>query len=116
MIATTSHLQLATSIAAPAPNMLSHNGNLVVSPVTGHAVVPYATIGIGGLTMFERPPLGIPDETFLTGNVGGGVGCTHQTIAGDCVATIASATVPRMMRRNSWPRQPACTASTAPSS
>ena len=75
MIATTSDLQFGDlNSDTKAPNMLSYNGNLVVSPVTGHAVVPYATIGIGGLTMFERPALGIRnDETFLTGNVGGGV-------------------------------------------
>src|SRR5262245_23412835 len=75
MIATTSNLQfgdLRSDIKAP--NMLSYTGNVVVSPWTGHSVVPYATAGIGGLTMFERPALGITsDETFLSGNVGGGV-------------------------------------------
>ena len=49
-------------------------GNAVVSPWTGHPIVPYATGGIGGLTMFERPELGVMgDETFFAGNVGGGV-------------------------------------------
>jgi hypothetical protein len=75
MIATTSDLQfgdLNTNIKSP--NLLSYTGNVVVSPWTGHAFVPYATGGIGGLTMFERPQLGITDdETFLSGNVGGGV-------------------------------------------
>jgi Outer membrane protein beta-barrel domain len=75
MIATTSDLQfgdLDSNIKSP--NMLSYSGNLLVSPWIGHAVVPYATGGIGGLTMFERPQLGIvDDETFLAGNVGGGV-------------------------------------------
>ena len=75
MIATTSDLQfgdLRSNIKAP--NMLSYTANVVVSPWTGHSVVPYATGGIGGLTMFERPALGITsDETFLSGNVGGGV-------------------------------------------
>ena len=57
-----------------APNLLSHTGNAVVSLWTGHAVVPYTTGGVGGLTMFERPSVGgFDDETFLTGNVGGGV-------------------------------------------
>ncbi len=38
------------------------------------SVVPYVTGGIGGLSAFERPSLGIIDtETFLTGNVGGGL-------------------------------------------
>jgi hypothetical protein len=41
---------------------------------TGHSVVPYAAGGGGGLTLFERPVLGITDdETFFTGNAGGGV-------------------------------------------
>jgi len=54
--------------------MLSYTGNLVVSPFSGHRFVPYGTGGIGGLTMFERPGVGvISDQTFLTGNVGGGV-------------------------------------------
>ena len=75
MIATTSDLQfgdLPSNIKAP--NMLSYTGNVVVSPWTGHSVVPYGTGGVGGLTMFERPALGINgDDTFLSGNVGGGV-------------------------------------------
>jgi hypothetical protein len=37
-------------------------------------VTPYVTGGIGGLTMFERPEVGvIGTTTLLTGNVGGGV-------------------------------------------
>jgi peptidoglycan-associated lipoprotein len=75
MIATKSGLQFGTlGDDLKAPNMLSYTGNVVVSPWTGHALVPYATGGIGGMTMFERPRLGVlSDETFLTGNVGGGV-------------------------------------------
>jgi hypothetical protein len=47
--------------------------NLGVTPWTGHSVVPYGTGGIGGLTMFERPEVGVhSDETFLATNVGGG--------------------------------------------
>ncbi len=54
--------------------MLSYNGNARGVAGDGSSVVPYATVGIGGLTMFERPALGMRiDETFLTGNVGGGV-------------------------------------------
>jgi hypothetical protein len=75
MIATTSDLQfgdLDSNIKSP--NMLSYTANVVVSPWTGHSVVPYVIGGGGGLTMFERPQLGIAqDETFLSGNVGGGV-------------------------------------------
>ena len=56
-----------------APNMLGYNANVVVS-AAGHPVVPYATAGVGGLTMFSREELGFNSaETFLTGNVGGGV-------------------------------------------
>jgi Outer membrane protein beta-barrel domain len=56
------------------PNTLTYNGNVVVNATTGHAIVPFVTGGVGGLTMFERAELGINDmQTFLTGNVGGGV-------------------------------------------
>jgi opacity protein-like surface antigen len=75
MIATTSDLQFGDlNNNIKSPNMLSYTGNAVVSLWTGHSVLPYATGGVGGLTMFERPALGIVnDETFLTGNVGGGI-------------------------------------------
>jgi Outer membrane protein beta-barrel domain len=56
------------------PNLLNYSGNLVVSAPTGGSVVPYVTGGVGGLTLFERRALIVDDsETFLTGNVGGGV-------------------------------------------
>jgi hypothetical protein len=36
--------------------------------------VPYVTGGIGGLTMLQRASLGVNSaETFLTGDVGGGL-------------------------------------------
>jgi len=55
------------------PNMLSYVGNVVVN-LPGHSVVPYATGGVGGLTLYKRELLGIfNSDTFLTGNVGGGV-------------------------------------------
>ena len=75
MIATTSDLQFGDLDShTKAPNMLSYTANAVVALVAGYAVVPYATGGIGGLTMFERPDVGVlADETFLSGNVGGGV-------------------------------------------
>ena len=75
MIATTSDLQFGDLPSnVKSPNMLSYTVNAVVSPWTGHSIVPYGTGGVGGLTMFERPQLGIVnDETFLAGNVGGGV-------------------------------------------
>jgi opacity protein-like surface antigen len=57
------------------PNMLSYTGNLVVPLVAGRqSVVPYATAGIGGLTLFERQEVGIDGtDTFFTANVGGGL-------------------------------------------
>jgi hypothetical protein len=56
------------------PHILNYSGNVVVSAPTGTSVVPYAAAGIGALSLFEREALGISDtETFLTGNVGGGV-------------------------------------------
>ncbi len=56
------------------PNTLNYTGNVVVSADTGRSVVPFVTGGVGGLTMFQRAELGINDnETFLTGNVGGGL-------------------------------------------
>jgi len=75
MLATRSDLQFGDlSSDVKAPNMLNYTANVVVSPGAGRSFVPYAAGGIGGLTMFERPALGVSsDETFLTGNVGGGV-------------------------------------------
>ncbi|HEV3059025.1 MAG TPA: outer membrane beta-barrel protein [Vicinamibacterales bacterium] len=56
------------------PSQLSYTGNMVVSAPTRSPLVPYVTGGVGGLTTFERAELGINStETFLTGNVGGGV-------------------------------------------
>lgn len=56
------------------PNQLNYNANLVLSAPNKTSVVPYITGGVGGLTLFERPTLAINDvDTFLTGNVGGGV-------------------------------------------
>jgi hypothetical protein len=57
------------------PNMLAYNANAIYYPLkSDRRFVPYATGGIGGLTMFEKQSVGFTDdETFLTGNVGGGV-------------------------------------------
>ena len=68
-------LQLgAANLDERTPHLLNYSGNLVVSAATGTSVRPYATGGIGGLTLFERQALAINgNETFLTGNVGGGV-------------------------------------------
>ena len=56
------------------PDLLGYNGNLVVSAATGGTLVPYVTGGVGGLTLFDKAGLAIPEtQTFLTGNVGGGL-------------------------------------------
>ena len=61
------------SVDAKTPHFLNYSGNLVVSAGRG-SVVPYATAGVGGLSLFERAAVGVDDTTtFLTGNVGGGV-------------------------------------------
>jgi hypothetical protein len=64
----------ASSFDERSPNLLNYSGNLVISAPNRSSVVPYLTGGVGGLTMFERRPLIVNDpETFLTGNVGGGL-------------------------------------------
>jgi len=56
------------------PNLLNYSGNVVVSAANRSSVVPYVTGGIGGLTLFDKATLGVSNtDTFLTGNVGGGV-------------------------------------------
>ncbi len=68
-------LQLGSaSVDERSPNLLNYSANLVVSAANRTSVVPYLTGGVGGLTMFERRVLTVNDaETFLTGNVGGGI-------------------------------------------
>lgn len=56
------------------PNLLNYSGNLVLSAAKRSSIVPYLTGGIGGLTVFNKASLGINEtQTFLTGNIGGGV-------------------------------------------
>ena len=68
-------LQLgAFSSDVKTPNLLNYSGNVVFSVPTQSSVVPYLTGGVGGLSLFEKSSLGINrTETFLTGNLGGGV-------------------------------------------
>jgi hypothetical protein len=59
------------------PCMLGYAGNLLVHPWgSDRPFVPFATAGLGGLTMYDTEEvanLGITSKmTFLTGNVGGG--------------------------------------------
>lgn len=69
------NLRLAgASVDRRTPHLLNYSGNLVVSAPNLSSVVPYVTGGIGGLSLFEKADLGIAGtESFLTGNVGGGV-------------------------------------------
>ena len=63
----------ATLADTRTPHLLNYNGNVVIHAARG-SVVPYVTGGVGAQTLFERASLGIGDaDTFLTGNVGGGV-------------------------------------------
>ena len=71
----TQNLQLTGGVSnLKSPNLLNYSGNVVVSAANHTSVVPYATGGVGGLTLFDTASLGVNQtETFLTGNVGGGV-------------------------------------------
>ena len=75
MLATSSNLQFGDiNSNVKAPNMLSYTGNVVVTPWTFNRFTPYGTVGLGGLSMFARPELGVrDDQTFLAGNAGGGI-------------------------------------------
>ena len=60
------------------PGMWMYHGNVIVNPLgNDRAFVPYATGGAGGLTMApwgDVDALGVTThETYLTGNVGGGL-------------------------------------------
>jgi hypothetical protein len=60
------------------PSMYAYTGNVVVNPFSNTRVfVPYATAGLGGLTLRERTDvhnLGVTDNTtYFAGNVGGGL-------------------------------------------
>jgi len=71
----TQDLQFSNGITnTKSPNLVNYSGNVVVNAANRSSVVPYVTGGIGGLTLLDKASLGIADsDTFLTGNVGGGV-------------------------------------------
>jgi hypothetical protein len=77
----TQDLQFAGATASrKTPNLLNYSGNIVVLAPNRSSVTPYATGGVGGLTLLETASLGIPStDTFLTGNVGGGVKWFHSS-------------------------------------
>lgn len=73
------------------PNMWSYGGNVVVSPLgSNRSMVPFALAGLGGLTIAPTGngnTLGITNyDTYLTGNVGGGLkwfATRHFGVRGD---------------------------------
>ena len=71
----TQNLQLSgVTSNQKSPNLLNYTGNVIVHGANRTSVTPYAVGGIGGLTLFDKAALGISKtDTFLTGNVGGGV-------------------------------------------
>jgi hypothetical protein len=75
-----------------APSTLAYNGNVLYSPYgSNRAFVPYATGGMGGLTLWSRDELQTlfdvhQRQSFLTENVGGGLkwySSKHWGVRGD---------------------------------
>jgi hypothetical protein len=88
LISTNSSLQFGDlNNHTKAPNFLNYNVNAIVTAARFGPSALYAAGGIGGLTMFERVGVGVPnDKTFLVGNVGGGVkwyANSHWGLRGD---------------------------------
>jgi hypothetical protein len=59
------------------PCLYAYSGNLTVHPLTGNTIVPYATVGAGGMTLLDtddttRLNLG-GHSTYFVGNTGGGI-------------------------------------------
>ena len=75
LLATNSNLQFGDlNSHVKAPNFLNYNVNAIVTAARFGSSALYAAGGIGGLTMFERPGVGVTDDkNFLVGNVGGGI-------------------------------------------
>jgi hypothetical protein len=60
------------------PSLWAYTGNVVVNPMgNDRIIVPYATGGLGGMTLREKDDIHtlgvIHNTTYLAGNVGGGV-------------------------------------------
>jgi len=92
LISTSSDLQFGDlNSHTKAPNFLNYNVSGVVTAARFGPSAVYAAGGIGGLTMFERAGLGVADDnTFLVGNVGGGVKWYAPTASGDCAVITGS--------------------------
>jgi len=68
------NLDFGYSSSVRTPDTLSYFGNVVVSLPKSKSVIPYATGGVGGLSLFSREAFGIDQtETLFATNFGGGV-------------------------------------------
>ena len=75
LLSTSSSLQFGDlNNHTKAPNFLNYNVNAIITAARFGPAAVYGAGGIGGLTMFERVGIGVPDDhTFLVSNVGGGL-------------------------------------------
>jgi hypothetical protein len=75
LVSTSSRLQFGDlNNHTKAPNFLNYNVNAIITAAQFGPAAVYGAGGIGGLTMFERVGIGVPDDhTFFVGNVGGGL-------------------------------------------
>ena len=67
---------LTTLTGTRPPAMISYTSNVIVPIIGGtrHSVVPYVTAGAGAVTLLQRLEVGLDGvDTFLAGNVGGGI-------------------------------------------
>ncbi len=71
----TQDLNLSSGIVnRKSPKSLNYSGNVMLYAPNRSAIVPYVAGGVGGLSLLKEETLGINQvESFLTGNVGGGV-------------------------------------------
>jgi opacity protein-like surface antigen len=74
-------------VSAQPPHMLTYMGNVLIYPGgRDHRAAPYVAAGAGGITLFERAEVAIPDNTTLfAGSVGGGVKVDVTDAIGICV-------------------------------
>lgn len=58
---------------AKTPNLLHYSGNVILSAPVESRVVPFFTAGIGALTVLDPGEFVQRNDTFIAGNVGGGI-------------------------------------------
>lgn len=63
------------TVSAQPPHLLQYTGSVLVYPGgRDNRVVPYVSGGLGGLTLFERAEVAVPENTtFFAGTLGGGL-------------------------------------------